>query len=102
MFFINNSKNTSTGNLVCRMFSNGNKIITTGRGGAITTINKKFDKARYLTQQAKDDNFEFIHNEIRFSYRMTNIQAAVGLGQLDNFNKILIKKEQYLINTIVF
>ena len=85
------------------MSFNGNKIITTGGGGAITTNNKKIaDKARYLTQQAKDDNFEFIHNEIGFNYRMTNIQAAVGLGQLDNFNKILIKKEQYLINTIVF
>ena len=94
--FINNSKNTiHTGNLGfigCLSF-NGNKIITTGGGGAITTNNKKIaDKARYLTQQAKDDNFEFIHNEIGFNYRMTNIQAAVGLGQLDNFNKILNKK----------
>jgi perosamine synthetase len=74
---------SSIGSLGCLSF-NGNKIITTGGGGAITTNSERLaKKARYLTTQAKDDPFEFIHNEIGYNYRLTNIQAAMGVAQLE-------------------
>jgi perosamine synthetase len=73
----------SMGDLGCLSF-NGNKIITTGGGGAITTNCDSLAKeARYLTTQAKDDAFEYIHNEVGYNYRLTNIQAAMGVAQLE-------------------
>ena len=71
------------GDIGCYSF-NGNKIITTGGGGMIVTDNKEYaDKARYLTTQAKDDEVRYIHNEIGYNFRLTNIQAAMGVAQLE-------------------
>lgn len=76
------------GHIGCFSF-NGNKIITTGGGGMIVTDNEALArKARYLTTQAKDDPVEYIHNNIGYNYRLTNVQAAMGcaqMEQLDNF-----------------
>jgi len=91
------SKHTGTiGELGCLSF-NGNKIITTGSGGMILTDNEEYaKKARYLTTQAKDDKVRYIHNEIGYNYRLTNIQAALGVAQLEQLPKYLkIKKENY-------
>jgi perosamine synthetase len=69
--------------LACLSF-NGNKIMTTGGGGMIVTSDPQFAaKSRYLSTQAKDDPLEYIHHEIGFNYRMTNIQAALGCAQLE-------------------
>ena len=66
------------GDIGCFSF-NGNKIITTGGGGMLVTSNKAWaEKARYLTTQAKDDEIEYIHDEIGYNYRLTNIQAAMA------------------------
>jgi perosamine synthetase len=63
---------------------NGNKIITTGGGGMITAKSEAdLKKAAYLSAQAKDDPFFYVHNEIGYNYRLTNIQAALGVGQLE-------------------
>jgi perosamine synthetase len=71
------------GHMGCYSF-NGNKIITTGGGGMLVTANEKWaSKARYLTTQAKDDPQEYIHNEIGYNYRLTNIQAAFGCAQME-------------------
>jgi len=71
------------GTIGCLSF-NGNKIITTGGGGAIITNSESLAKrARYLTTQAKDDPFEYIHHEVGYNYRLTNIQAAMGVAQLE-------------------
>jgi perosamine synthetase len=74
--------------LSCFSF-NGNKIITTGGGGMVVTNDKRLaDRVRYLTTQAKDDPVEYVHNEIGFNYRLTNVQAALGVAQmemLDNY-----------------
>jgi Predicted pyridoxal phosphate-dependent enzyme apparently involved in regulation of cell wall biogenesis len=74
---------------------NGNKIITTGGGGMIVTSNSLLaQKARYLTNQAKDDTIRYLHNEIGYNYRLTNLQAALGLAQLEQLKKfIYIKKD---------
>lgn len=72
---------------------NGNKIVTAGGGGAIVTSNAHYAKtSRYLATQAKDDEVEYIHNEIGYNYRMTNLQAAVGLAQLEQLDAFLEKK----------
>ncbi|MCX6566558.1 MAG: LegC family aminotransferase [Candidatus Aminicenantes bacterium] len=84
------------GKLGCLSF-NGNKIITTGGGGMILTDDPRYaEKAKYLTTQAKDDEIRYIHDEIGYNFRMTNVQAAIGVAQLENLEKYLsIKKRNY-------
>jgi len=82
------------GNIGCFSF-NGNKIITTGGGGMIVTDNEAWArKARYLTTQAKDDPVEYVHNEIGYNYRLTNIQAAMGCAQLEQLSKFISTKRR--------
>src|SRR5207249_2547632 len=65
------------GDVACLSF-NGNKTITTGGGGMILTNNGAWAaRAKYLTTQAKDDPIEYIHGEIGYNYRLTNLQAAL-------------------------
>lgn len=90
-------KHTGTiGDIGCYSF-NGNKIITTGGGGMIVTNNAGYaEKARYFTTQAKDDEVRYIHNEIGYNYRLTNIQAALGVAQLEQLPDFInIKKRNY-------
>ena len=62
---------------------NGNKIITTSGGGALVAKNKGFrDKAIYLATQARDKAVEYHHTEIGYNYRMSNIVAGIGRGQM--------------------
>jgi len=87
-------KHTGTiGQLGCLSF-NGNKIITTGGGGMILTNDKALaEKARYLTTQAKDDPIRYIHHEIGYNFRLTNIQAALGVAQLEQLPDFLERKK---------
>lgn len=62
---------------------NGNKIITTSGGGALISRNREYIlRARFLATQAKDDAPHYQHSEIGYNYRMSNIVAGVGRGQL--------------------
>jgi perosamine synthetase len=84
----------TVGRLGCLSF-NGNKIITTGGGGMILTDNEQLaEKARYLTTQAKDDSKRFIHHEIGYNFRLTNIQAALGVAQLEMLAGFLERKRE--------
>lgn len=88
-----------TSDIACFSF-NGNKLITTGGGGMIVTKNKAWaDHARYLTTQAKDNPVEYIHGEVGFNYRLTNLQAALGCAQVEQLDSFLFRKrsiaEQY-------
>lgn len=76
---------------------NGNKIITTGGGGMLVARdNNLLDKARYLSTQAKDDELYYIHDEVGYNYRMTNLQAALGVAQLEELEKFIkIKTDNY-------
>ncbi len=70
------------GNIGCFSF-NGNKLITTGGGGMVVTNDAALaSRVRYLSTQAKDDPLEYIHGEVGYNYRLTNIQAALGVAQL--------------------
>jgi len=83
------------GDIACFSF-NGNKIITTGGGGMIVTDNEAWvHKARYLTTQAKDDPVEYVHNEIGYNYRLTNIQAAMGVAQLEQLDAYVKAKRDH-------
>ena len=80
------------GDIGCFSF-NGNKLITTGGGGMIVTDHQSWAKrARYLITQAKDDPIEYIHNEIGYNYRLTNIQAAMGCAQLEQVEEYVEAK----------
>lgn len=82
------------GDIACFSF-NGNKIITTGGGGMIVTDNEEWArKAKYLTTQAKDDPVEYVHNEIGYNYRLTNIQAAMGCAQLEQLDSYIAAKRR--------
>lgn len=76
---------------------NGNKIITTGGGGMLVAKDSGLaDKAKYLSTQAKDDELYYIHDEVGYNYRMTNLQAALGVAQLEQLEEFInIKKENY-------
>ena len=78
---------------------NGNKIITTGGGGMIVSNNDDYlQKAKYLSTQAKDDELYYIHNEVGYNYRMTNLQAALGLAQLEQLEGFVkLKMDNYLL-----
>jgi len=86
-------KHTGTiGDLGCISF-NINKIITSGGGGIILCKKKKIsEKIRYLVNQAKNDNINFIHDEVGYNYGLSNINAAIGCAQIENIKKILILK----------
>lgn len=73
---------------------NGNKIITTGGGGMIVSNDEELlQKAKHLTTQAKSDELYYTHDEIGYNYRMTNIQAALGLAQLEQLEAFIKIKE---------
>ncbi len=80
---------------VAALSFNGNKIVTAGGGGAVLTDRADWaDRARYLTTQAKDDPIEFAHGAVGFNYRMTNLQAAVGVAQLEQLDVRLASKQR--------
>lgn len=74
---------------------NGNKIITTGGGGAVTARKTEdVEYLRYLSTQAKDDSHYYIHHEIGYNYRMTNLQAALGVAQMEELPEFIRRKQR--------
>lgn len=73
---------------------NGNKIVTTGGGGAIVTNNMELGvKAKHLTNTSKLPHpYEYTHDEVGFNFRMPNINAALGCAQLEQLNDFLENK----------
>lgn len=75
---------------------NGNKVITTGGGGAVTARDTaRVDHIKYLSTQAKDDPHYYIHHEVGYNYRMTNLQAALGVAQLEELPEFLRRKKKF-------
>lgn len=74
---------------------NGNKIITTGGGGAVTAKSaEKVAHMQYISTQAKDDPHYYIHNEVGYNYRMTNLQAALGVAQMEELPEFIVRKQR--------
>lgn len=84
------------GDIGCYSF-NGNKIITTGAGGAVVSNHPDWaEHAKHLSTQAKADMLQFLHDEVGYNYRMTNVQACLGLAQLERLEGFIAhKKELY-------
>lgn len=84
----------SFGNLSCYSFF-ANKIITTGEGGMVVTNNHKlFKKLCLLRDHGMTIEKKYYHQCLAFNYRMTSLQAALGIGQLSRINKILSEKKR--------
>jgi dTDP-4-amino-4,6-dideoxygalactose transaminase len=82
----------AVGALGCFSF-NGNKIITAGGGGMITTNDAALARrARHLTTQARLPGAEYRHDEVGYNYRLTNLAAALGLAQLEQLDHFLARK----------
>jgi len=84
----------SLGNAGCFSFF-ANKILTTGEGGMVTTDDPEIaKKARSLKALAFGAANKFMHHDIGFNYRMTNLQAAVGCGQMDHADELVEQRRQ--------
>lgn len=84
----------SFGKTGCFSF-NGNKLITTGGGGMVVTDDIGLgEKIRHLTTQAKKDPFEYDHDEVGYNYRLTNIQAAMGVAQMERLEEFIAVKRK--------
>jgi perosamine synthetase len=83
----------------CGVFSfYGNKIITSGEGGMITTNDFNFyTKARLLRDHAMSKEVRYWHTEVGFNYRITNLQAALGLAQLERIGDFLEYRNNLLL-----
>lgn len=74
---------------------NGNKIITTSGGGMLVTDNKVLaDKVRFWSTQAKEPVGHYEHKEIGYNYRLSNISAAIGIGQLEVLTERVQRKRE--------
>lgn len=74
---------------------NGNKTVTSGGGGMIVTDDPVLARrALYLTTQAKDDPKEYFHSEVGYNYRLSNLQAALGLAQLEQADRFIARKRE--------
>ena len=72
---------------------NGNKIITTGGGGMLVAKNPEdLKQAKHLSTQAKADELYYIHDQVGYNYRMTNLQAALGVAQLEQLEDFIQTK----------
>jgi aminotransferase in exopolysaccharide biosynthesis len=87
-------KHTGTFGLAGILSYNGNKTITTGGGGMIITDDEEFaKKAKHITTTAKvPHKWEYVHDEIAYNYRLTNLNAAIGVAQMEKLNEIIENK----------
>ena len=90
------NKHTGTFGKIGILSFNGNKIITTGGGGMLLFKDETLAKhAKHLTTQAKAPHaWEFLHDEIGYNYRLPNINAALGLAQLEQLDNFLSSKRE--------
>ena len=83
----------TVGDIGCYSF-NGNKIITTGAGGAVVSNHPDWaEHAKHLSTQAKTDLLQFLHDEVGYNYRMTNVQACLGIAQLKRLEAFIAHKK---------
>jgi dTDP-4-amino-4,6-dideoxygalactose transaminase len=79
-----NGQACGTFGLMAALSFNGNKIITTSGGGALVSKHKDYiDQARFLATQARDEAPHYQHSQIGYNYRMSNIVAGIGRGQME-------------------
>ncbi len=89
-------RHTGSHGLVSALSFNGNKIVTTGGGGAVMTNDAKLAaKAKHLTTTAKVQHaWEFDHDQVGYNYRLTNVNAAIGCAQLERLDAFVERKRR--------
>ena len=90
------NKHTGTFGHIGILSYNGNKTITTGGGGMIITDDEKIaKKVKHITTTAKVPHpYEFIHDNVAYNYRMPNVNAAIGLAQMEKIDSYLQDKKE--------
>ena len=90
------NKHSGTFGLAGILSYNGNKTITTGGGGMILTNDSDFaKKARHITTTAKQAHkYEYIHDQVAYNYRMSNVSAAIGVAQMEKIDVYLKNKRE--------
>tara|TARA_B100001093_G_C26813317_1_gene1008510 strand:+ start:553 stop:1728 length:1176 start_codon:yes stop_codon:yes gene_type:complete len=93
--FVSN-RHTGTFSKMATLSFNGNKVITTGGGGMIITDDSNIaNKAKHITTTAKVTHpFEFVHDKIGYNYRMPNLNAALGIAQMERLDEFLSVKSK--------
>lgn len=93
-------KHTGTFGKISSLSFNGNKILTTGGGGIILTNDKILaERAKHLTTTAKiSHGFEFNHDEVAYNYRLPNLNAALGVAQMESLQKFIDSKRKLAIS----
>jgi dTDP-4-amino-4,6-dideoxygalactose transaminase len=88
-------KQTGTFGVISILSFNGNKIITTSGGGMMLSDDKEVvDKARFWATQSREAFLHYQHNEIGYNYRMSNIVAGIGRGQLLHLDEHIVAKKR--------
>jgi dTDP-4-amino-4,6-dideoxygalactose transaminase len=92
-----NDKHVGSMGMMAILSFNGNKIITTSGGGALASDDRKLvEKARFLATQARDKAPHYQHSQIGYNYRMSNILAGIGRGQMEVINqRVKQRRENY-------
>lgn len=86
---------TGKGAPVATFSFNGNKLVTTGGGGMLVTDDESLAKrVRHLTTQAKGPGTEYIHDQVGYNYRLTNVLAALGVAQLERLDDYTVRKRR--------
>lgn len=97
-------KHTGTFGKLGILSYNGNKTITTGGGGMILTDDEELGKmAKHLTTQAKVPHaWEYVHDHVGYNYRMPNLNAALGVAQMESLDLFIMKKRELAQNYRTF
>jgi pyridoxal phosphate-dependent aminotransferase EpsN len=91
----NNGRKAGTGGDAAILSFNGNKIITTSGGGMLVTRHKEWaDEARFLATQARDPAPHYEHSTYGYNYRLSNICAAIGLGQMEVLDARVVRRRE--------
>lgn len=90
-------KHTGTAAFGGALSFNANKIVTSGGGGMVLTDDDALAaEVRHLTTTAKEDPIRFVHDEVGYNYRLTNLSAAVGLAQIETLSeRVEVKRRNY-------
>lgn len=87
------SRSAGDAGIACVFSFNGNKIVTTSGGGALLSRDAELAaRAKKRSQQSRENAHWYEHKEVGYNYRLGNINAAIGLGQLEYLDRILAKK----------
>lgn len=90
-----NSRKAGSGGDAAILSFNGNKIITTSGGGMLVTKHKDWaDEARFLATQARDPAPHYEHSTFGYNYRLSNICAAIGLGQMEVLDARVVRRRE--------